>query len=95
MYIYELKIIFNENGKKDTGRVAFFASVDAAYNFLTGIGVPIILGQDDRRKKTIKNAMLAIDTIHVVVPAHTDEETGIFVDEYANDYVMYTHYVNE
>ena len=95
MFIHELEIIIKSNGKFDTYRVGFFASVDAAYNHLTKIGIPTIVGQDDNSERAIKKSMLNLDKIHVIVPAHTDEETGVFVDEYSQDFVMFTYNVVE
>ena len=94
-YIYELRANVKMNGKEYSIREGFFSSVDAAYNYLTRVGVPTIIGQNDNSEDAIKNSMKNRVKIHVVVPAHTDEETCVFVDEYEQDYVIYPHYVNE
>lgn len=84
------------NGKEYSIREGFFSSVDAAYNYITRVGVPTIVGQNDNSEYAIKNSMKNRMKIHVVItPAHKDEETCVFVDERAQDFVMYTYSVFE
>lgn len=95
MFIYELKLILEVNGKEYKEHDGFFASIDSVYNYLSRVGKPTIVGQNDNSEEAIKNAIRNRMKIRAIVPSYEDEETGIFVDEYEQDYIVYTHYVNE
>ena len=95
MFIYELKLILEVNGKEYKEHDGFFSSIDSVYNYLSRVGKPTIVGQKDNSEEAIKNAIRNRMKIRAIVPSYEDEETGIFVDEYAQDYVIYPHYVNE
>ena len=95
MFIYELKLIIEVNGKEYKEHDGFFASVDAVYNYLSRVSKPTIVGQNDNSEETVKNGIRNRMKIRAIVPSYEDEETGIFVDEYEQDYIVYMHYVNE
>lgn len=95
MFIYELKLIIEVNGKEHKEHDGFFASVDSVYNYLSRAGKPTIVGQNDNSDEAVKNGIRNRSKIRAIVPSYEDEETGIFVEEYEQDYIVYMHYVNE